>query len=334
MSQDPINNSEIQRFEAQYRQNPDSLVFARLADAYRKAGNPARAIEILDTGIARHRNYPSAHIVRARTCIDLGQSGAAEESYLRVLELDGSNLVALRGLAALARERGDLAGARQWFQKISGLHLEPPESADIADTVPVIIPVIAPELSEDPPLPTNVEPLPKTEQEWWTPDSTRLVPTVESEEPEPAASGSPEAWWFEDPDEGEPADDGDLLTRTMAQLYEKQGLVEEAAAIYKELLSDRPGDQEILAALARLETRIAAVVPEMSSSDKLADEVPGLDDLLDDLLDGPIDEPLDDLLDEPDSLPIQVAEPVANQSTVYDSGKGDVLRNWLRRLGA
>jgi len=330
MSQDPTNNSEIQRFEAQYRQNPDSLVFARLADAYRKAGNPKRAIEILDSGIARHRNYPSAHIVRARTCIDLGQTGSAEESYLRVLELDSSNLVALRGLAALAREQGDLAGARQWFQKISGLHLEPPESADSADTVPVIIPVIAPELSEDPPLPTNVEPLPKTEQEWWTPDSTNLVPIVDSEEPEPAASGSPEAWWFEDPDEGEPAADGDLLTRTMAQLYEKQGLVEEAAAIYKELLSDRPGDQEILAALAGLETRIAAAVPETSSSDELADAVPGLDD--------PLDDPLDDLLDEPpdepDSLSIQAAEHVADQSTVYDSGQGGVLRNWLRKLGA
>jgi hypothetical protein len=44
MSQDSSNDSEIQRFEAQYRENPDSLVFARLADAYRKAGYPKRAL--------------------------------------------------------------------------------------------------------------------------------------------------------------------------------------------------------------------------------------------------------------------------------------------------
>ncbi|MFQ5529096.1 MAG: hypothetical protein ACE5FP_01980, partial [Gemmatimonadota bacterium] len=63
MNPDPLDNEEIRRFEEQYRRMPDSLVFARLADAYRKAGDPNRALEILEAGISRHREYASAHIV-------------------------------------------------------------------------------------------------------------------------------------------------------------------------------------------------------------------------------------------------------------------------------
>ncbi len=300
MSQDSSKDSEIQRFEAQYRENPDSLVFARLADAYRKAGNPKRALEVLEAGIGRHRNYPSAHIVQARACIDLGQSGPAEEAFLRVLELDSSNLVALRGLAALARERGDLAGARQWFQRISGLHQE---SADAVDGESETAPG-PPDGSPRPEHPTSLDPLPRTEEEWWTPDSKAAPPPVE-----PSASGSAEAWWFEDPDEGEPADDGDLLTRTMAELYEKQGLVEQAAAIYQELLNDRPDDGELQAALARIKTRLAEIVP----ADTVSEE--------------PTARPI-----EPPAEFVVVDEPVDVESKPHASGQGEVFLAWLRKL--
>ena len=303
MSQDPSNNNEIQRFEAQYRQNPDSLIFARLADAYRKAGDPKRALEVLEAGIGRHRNYPSAHIVRARACIDLGQSGSAEEAFLRVLELDSGNLVALRGLAALARKRGDLAGAGQWFQRISGLHQE---AADAVDEPSESAPG-PPAEAAGPQLPAGMDPLPRTEEEWWTPDSEASPPNVEPAEVESTTSGSAEAWWFEDPDEGESAADGDLLTRTMAQLYEKQGLVEQAAAIYRELLGDRPDDEELQVALARVKTRLAAIVPAVTASE----------------------EPPAEIVAVPEPVAI---EPVAVESEPHASGQGEVFLAWLRRL--
>ncbi|MEE8487906.1 MAG: tetratricopeptide repeat protein [Gemmatimonadota bacterium] len=317
MSQNPINSSEIQRFEDQYRQNPDSLVFARLADAYRKAGDPKRALEILESGIGRHRNYPSAHIIRAKTCIDLGQSGSAEEAYLRVLELDSGNLVALRGLAALARERGDLAGARQWFQRISGLDQGSQDAVD-EDFTDAPDPAAT---SGNRHLPSGVDPLPRTEEEWWTPDSESDSPSVEPEDAEPAADGQAEAWWFEDPDEGEPASDGDLLTRTMAQLYEKQGLVEEAAAIYRELLSDRPEDKEMQTTLARLETRLAAIAPVAPLPDELLPEIaiqdePGAEH----------PEPANDDSHVPESSADVERE-------AHASGRGEVFLAWLRRIG-
>lgn len=312
-----MNEEEIQRFEDQFRLNPDSLVFARLADAYRKAGDPNRALEVLESGISRHRDYASAHIVRARTLIDLGRPGAAEEAFLRVLELDGGNLVALRGLAALARERGDLAGVRQWFQRISGLDSA---ATDHAEEDPNSVPAV-PEDPDDSDLrehttdwhlPSGVEPLPRPKEEWWTPDEKATSLVGEAVDVESTAAGATDAWWFEDPGAQEPSEDGDLLTRTMAELYEKQGLYEEAAAIYRELLTDRPSDEGLRTALAGLEKRLAAIAPAVSHSDE------------------PIAAP--PAAQAPGENRTRVVERGAAAPAAPASGQSDVFLAWLRRL--
>lgn len=118
MGPDSSASDEIQRFEEQYRRQPDTLVFARLADAYRKAGQPERALAVLEDGLLRHPDYPSGHIVRARTLRDLGRVDETLESFRRVLELDGGNLVAIMELAGLADERGDADEALHWYGQL------------------------------------------------------------------------------------------------------------------------------------------------------------------------------------------------------------------------
>jgi hypothetical protein len=83
--------------------------------------------------------------------------------------------------------------------------------------------------------------------------------TPERSGTEPDGPATSEAWWFEPQGEageglgGEAGDedeeDADLLTRTMAELYARQGLIDEAEAIYRELLVDRPGDETLRAGL-------------------------------------------------------------------------------------
>lgn len=204
--------------------------------------------------------------------MDLGRPGPAEQAFLKAIELDGSNLVAMRGLASLAREKGDEAGARFWFQRISGLEPEVTPAA---------------------------EPLPPTEEVWWTPGES-----VESADETEDAS---EAWWFEDPAEAGSADDGDLLTRTMAELYEKQGLIAEAIAIYTELLEDRPDDAELKAAVERAES-LLATAPEEHTSEP------------------PESEPLDTPAETPAAAPT-----VSHSGT---SGRSEVFLDWLRSLNA
>jgi tetratricopeptide (TPR) repeat protein len=200
MTPDPIEANEIRRFEEQYADNPESFVFARLADAYRKAGNPSRALEILDKGLLRHPEYLSGHIVHARSLTDLRRSEEAVAAWRTVLELDPQNLVALRQLADLARAAGDRATAREWAERL--LHVDPlneDAAVLVAETAPIDEPVGPKELATAP---------------------------GEAESGVPLPSDAGDESWGE-----EVLHEAGMLTETMADLYAKQGLYEEPAEI-------------------------------------------------------------------------------------------------------
>jgi tetratricopeptide (TPR) repeat protein len=313
---------EIHRFEEQFRRQPESLVFARLADAYRKAGDPHRALEVLEDGIRRHADYLSAHIVRARTYLDLGRVEDARSAFERVIEIDAQNLVAIQGLAEIARNADDGLAEIAWLERLV--------LADPHDPVPGIrleeLRQLAGQESDAEPGPALEHNLDSaaTDDAWWSEKSAIeaesktagdlpadsglaselwsgpvLIPTDDlaegtasagemADESEQPDAGSPieaqgadpfedgglgidasvgdstvepavqDAWWFEPPadqdgsrpdgesiDDAESDDDADLLTRTMAELYARQGLIDEAEAIYRELLRDRPDDETL-----------------------------------------------------------------------------------------
>ena len=127
MPLDESAEDEIRRFEEQFRRQPESLVFARLADAYRKAGDPHRALAVLEEGIRRHMDYLSAHIVRARTYRDLGRFEDARSAFGRVIEIDAENLVAIQGLAEVAREADDTAAEIAWLERLALADPQNPE---------------------------------------------------------------------------------------------------------------------------------------------------------------------------------------------------------------
>jgi tetratricopeptide (TPR) repeat protein len=112
------HREEIDKLEALYAENPEGRVFTHLAEAYRKAGDPERAREVLEQGIERHPDYSSAHVVLGRVLRDLDRGGEAEAEFRRVLELDNHNLIALRALGDLARERGDADTALSYYERL------------------------------------------------------------------------------------------------------------------------------------------------------------------------------------------------------------------------
>ena len=325
MASDSNGRDEIGRFEAQYRENPDSLVFARLADACRKNGDPERALSILADGIGRHPDYPSAHIVRARCLVDLDRLADAEASLRRVIELDGQNLVAIQGLANLAERRDDPIEAVRWYEQIAALD---PMNVEAAAALARLRPT-------PPPPSSGLEPLPAPSEEWWSSPAFQIEEEDDAMPPgpaEPAAVAEPEgrardesgtAWWFEDPGEDDPADDGDLLTRTMAELYTKQGLLDEAAAIYRELLTDRPEDEGLRRALGELEQRLDGA-PDEPASEK---NEPG-DEADEPAEEGPSPEAADPVVEVAQSA----VDPFATHPVPATSGAGEVLNDWLRRL--
>lgn len=104
-------NSEIEKLERRWKENPLGLTFAPLAEAYRKAGEGAKALELLEVGLAQHQNYVPAHIVRGRCYLDAQSSAQAEAAFRRVVELDPENAIALKGLADIAESEGRFSEA-------------------------------------------------------------------------------------------------------------------------------------------------------------------------------------------------------------------------------
>ena len=284
MAPDSPASEEIRRFEEQYRRQPDSLVFARLADAYRKAGQPEKALAILEEGLLRHPDYPSGHIVRARALRDMGKMEETLESFRRVLELDGANLVAIRELAGLADERGDTGEARHWYERLG--QIDPADldvrqrlrDLDAAAVETAGVESFGTEPVEQEPEGTETGASADAAEgpsAWWD-DSAVSAPghavdavsdtPDESRRPEddaveailngevPQTVRAEDTWWYEEApqEEPEPSKDADLLTRTMADLYAEQGLHREAAEIYEELLKDSPGEPELLTRLEAL----------------------------------------------------------------------------------
>lgn len=303
MGPDSQTSDEIRRFEEQVRDQPDSLVFARLADAYRKAGQPKRALAVLEDGLIRHPDYPSGHIVRARALRDMGKVDESLEAFRRVLELDAANLVAIRELAGLADERGDADEARHWYERLS--HVDP-TNLEVRQRLRELEATAA-EPEEAAPIQSGVEA--EGPEAWWDDSAVSipmdglvvdgLVMDGEREDvPEAAAPAAPEdekrpedevveailngavpqtvraedTWWYEEEPDGtepEPSKDADLLTRTMADLYAEQGLHREAAEIYEELLKDSPDDPDLLARLESVRESVTEVpLPPAADSGK------------------------------------------------------------------
>ncbi|HSR14642.1 MAG TPA: tetratricopeptide repeat protein [Gemmatimonadales bacterium] len=102
-------SSEIEKLERRWNENPSGLMFAPLAEAYRKTGDLQRALEILEVGLSVHPDYIPALIVRGRCHLDAADLAAAELALEQVLARDPANPIALRAMADLC-ERGGRIG--------------------------------------------------------------------------------------------------------------------------------------------------------------------------------------------------------------------------------
>jgi hypothetical protein len=106
--------SEIEKLERRFAENPQGFSFAPLAEAYRKSGDPERALGILRPGLELHPDYIPASIVLGRCQLDLGRDAEAEAAFAHVAGLDPENVIALKALAEISERahRFDDAAAR------------------------------------------------------------------------------------------------------------------------------------------------------------------------------------------------------------------------------
>ncbi len=110
--------SEIEKLERRWLENPKGRNFAPLADAYRKAGELDRAIDLCKSGLERHPDYVSAHIVYGRCLIDMKNDAGAQETFQKVLALDPENIIALKILSEIAERNNRFDEAVDWLARL------------------------------------------------------------------------------------------------------------------------------------------------------------------------------------------------------------------------
>ncbi len=120
--------SEINELKKKLDENPDSLVFAPLADAHRKQGNIEEALDICKKGLEKHPSYTSARVVLGRIFQEKGKTDEAVSEFKKVLEVDSENLMAHSLLGSIFMVKNDYQAAIEEYQKILTLNPDDEET--------------------------------------------------------------------------------------------------------------------------------------------------------------------------------------------------------------
>ena len=233
---------EIRILSGSFRseRDPDGRAFAPLADAYLRSGDLAKAEEVVREGVARLPDFATGHLVAARVARARGDLQRTRAHADRVISLDPGNALArVERAAALFRE-GDAVAALLDLR--SAIKIAP---GGVAALAALVVLEAAPELGEL--VAVAVAEHANTTHGQGAPpggpppgDGDRAREDGRERPPRtgPHAGAAPGEVRFID---------GAFLTRTMADLYAKQGLTERAVAVYEHMLRADPENADLVA---------------------------------------------------------------------------------------
>ena len=98
--------------------DPNSQIFAALADAYRKKGDFDNAFRICQNGLKIHPSYGSAHIVMAKINLDRGLYDWAMVEAKKAADIDGKSRTIELLLSEIYIYRGEFQSAIKLLKKL------------------------------------------------------------------------------------------------------------------------------------------------------------------------------------------------------------------------
>jgi tetratricopeptide (TPR) repeat protein len=136
--------------------DPASIAFAQLAEECRRAGSADEAVAISRAGLSHHPGYLSARVTLGRALSEMGRLDEAEAELSTVVRAAPTNLPAIRGLAELYQQRGDLVQALAYYRQALQLARFDP---DLEDSVERLSQALAPTPAAAAPAAVRVEDL-------------------------------------------------------------------------------------------------------------------------------------------------------------------------------
>jgi tetratricopeptide (TPR) repeat protein len=102
----PKTDTSTQYFETRLIQDPQSLVFPRLADIHRKNGEFQQAIGVCMEGLKNHPDNVTGRVVLGRCYYEQEKLQEAVAEFMKVVELDRRNNVAVKMIADIYSGQG------------------------------------------------------------------------------------------------------------------------------------------------------------------------------------------------------------------------------------
>jgi tetratricopeptide (TPR) repeat protein len=121
------DNPRIDDLRRRVQKDPASIAFAQLAEEYRRAAQYEDAVDVCRSGLTLHPTYLSARVTLGRALVELGDLDAALAELEAVLASAPENLAAIRGIADIHQQRGNLADALKYSKRALALARFDPE---------------------------------------------------------------------------------------------------------------------------------------------------------------------------------------------------------------
>jgi tetratricopeptide (TPR) repeat protein len=112
-----LSSARIEELRKKFDENPRRY-FAPLANEYRKVGDFDQAIFICQEYLPQQPGHMSGHIVFGQALFEAKRLPEAKTVFETALSLDPENLIALRHLADISRDLGDVAAAKSWYERV------------------------------------------------------------------------------------------------------------------------------------------------------------------------------------------------------------------------
>src|SRR5258705_8016581 len=126
---------DIRALSAQLAQDPQSLVFLRLADLLRQKRQLDAALRVAISGLERHPHLADAHDLYARVLADKHDYERAFDEWDMAVRIAPNHLGALKGLAFLYFKVGDIDQA---VAHLESAHKHAPDDASISQALALV----------------------------------------------------------------------------------------------------------------------------------------------------------------------------------------------------